>query len=452
VGAVVLANACGPCIGQWRRPAFKKGDVNTIVTTFNRNWQNRMGLGGQGYLASPSVVAASALLGYIAPPAELGLEWHAEAGRVDPITGDAFHALVASQDVTLQEFLRGTLSERDGLHVIGPLDPLWERDDAMGQLFRMVRVIAVDGDALEDALSILDGVSGITSIGHYGSKPYRPLTGFRGAIVSAVIDRHRRSFMVTTAQQARWLIWLRDACASDSSAAGSESFQKYSMAVSDHLRAIDWGRLDDEAPDASSLGVPMELSLYAPRPPYVIEGYANYKAFLFSHEEIRTDFTRAITAFVPTDSLLESWKSEPPEMAFPNKEAPLIQYEFRKFFERGGNISAIHTLTPHMLQTLESGEYFFAVGLSGRIRFGFEMPREEVDRIERTSGRKVPRANHAYLFPGEAILTAGAFFVDNHGEAKIVAVNAQSGHYFYAQRLASAAALHGVGCGALSGV
>ena len=42
------------------------------ITSFNRNWQNRMGLGGEGYLASPVVVAASALLGYMAPPSELG--------------------------------------------------------------------------------------------------------------------------------------------------------------------------------------------------------------------------------------------------------------------------------------------------------------------------------------------------------------------------------------------
>jgi homoaconitase/3-isopropylmalate dehydratase large subunit len=34
-----------------------------------------MGLGGEGYLASPSVVAASALAGYMAPPDELGLKW-----------------------------------------------------------------------------------------------------------------------------------------------------------------------------------------------------------------------------------------------------------------------------------------------------------------------------------------------------------------------------------------
>ena len=34
-----------------------------------------MGVGGEGYLASPAVVAASALIGYMAPPSELGLEW-----------------------------------------------------------------------------------------------------------------------------------------------------------------------------------------------------------------------------------------------------------------------------------------------------------------------------------------------------------------------------------------
>ena len=48
------------------------------ITSFNRNWQNRMGIGGEGYLASPAVVAASAVVGYMAPPSELGLEWDAE--------------------------------------------------------------------------------------------------------------------------------------------------------------------------------------------------------------------------------------------------------------------------------------------------------------------------------------------------------------------------------------
>ena len=37
-----------------------------------------MGIGGEGFLASPSVAAASALAGYMAPPGELGLEWDPE--------------------------------------------------------------------------------------------------------------------------------------------------------------------------------------------------------------------------------------------------------------------------------------------------------------------------------------------------------------------------------------
>jgi len=74
-GAVIRQSWCGPCFGQGQ-DALVKGQ--RAITSFNRNWQNRMGLGGEGYLASPSVVAASALAGYMAPPSELGLEWDPE--------------------------------------------------------------------------------------------------------------------------------------------------------------------------------------------------------------------------------------------------------------------------------------------------------------------------------------------------------------------------------------
>lgn len=40
-GGVVLANACGPCIGQWDRQDVKKGEKNTIVTSYNRNFTGR---------------------------------------------------------------------------------------------------------------------------------------------------------------------------------------------------------------------------------------------------------------------------------------------------------------------------------------------------------------------------------------------------------------------------
>jgi aconitate hydratase len=64
VGATVLANACGPCIGQWqRRPALDA--PNTIVTSYNRNFRGRND--GQpatmSFIASPEIVTAFAIAG-----------------------------------------------------------------------------------------------------------------------------------------------------------------------------------------------------------------------------------------------------------------------------------------------------------------------------------------------------------------------------------------------------
>jgi 3-isopropylmalate/(R)-2-methylmalate dehydratase large subunit len=78
-GAVIRQSWCGPCFGQGE-DALDPGQ--RAITSFNRNWQNRMGLGGEGYLASPAVVAASALAGYMAPPNELGIAWDPEVFAV----------------------------------------------------------------------------------------------------------------------------------------------------------------------------------------------------------------------------------------------------------------------------------------------------------------------------------------------------------------------------------
>lgn len=75
VGGAIRDSWCGPCFGQGA-DALNPGQ--RAITTFNRNWQNRMGRGGEGYLASPAVVAASAIAGYMAPPSEIGLEWSPE--------------------------------------------------------------------------------------------------------------------------------------------------------------------------------------------------------------------------------------------------------------------------------------------------------------------------------------------------------------------------------------
>ncbi len=78
-GGQIRDSWCGPCFGQGP-DALTAGQ--RAITTFNRNWQNRMGLGGEGYLAGPAVVAASALLGYMAPPSALGIPWEPEAFEI----------------------------------------------------------------------------------------------------------------------------------------------------------------------------------------------------------------------------------------------------------------------------------------------------------------------------------------------------------------------------------
>ena len=65
LGATVLANACGPCIGQWKRADGVKGRADSIVSTFNRNFPGRNdGIPDTlSFLASPELVAAYALAG-----------------------------------------------------------------------------------------------------------------------------------------------------------------------------------------------------------------------------------------------------------------------------------------------------------------------------------------------------------------------------------------------------
>lgn len=65
VGANVLANACGPCIGQWKRDDIKKDEVNTIVTSFNRNFKGRndSNQATLSFIGSPEIVMALGIAG-----------------------------------------------------------------------------------------------------------------------------------------------------------------------------------------------------------------------------------------------------------------------------------------------------------------------------------------------------------------------------------------------------
>ena len=65
IGATVLANACGPCAGQWRRQSQQEGQPNTIVTSFNRNFPRRNDGRAEtmNFLTSPEMVISYSLTG-----------------------------------------------------------------------------------------------------------------------------------------------------------------------------------------------------------------------------------------------------------------------------------------------------------------------------------------------------------------------------------------------------
>lgn len=68
IGGLVLANACGPCIGQWKRHDVNYGESNSILTSYNRNFSGRNDAnpGTHSFVASPEIVIAFSLAGHLA--------------------------------------------------------------------------------------------------------------------------------------------------------------------------------------------------------------------------------------------------------------------------------------------------------------------------------------------------------------------------------------------------
>jgi aconitate hydratase len=68
IGATVLANACGPCIGQWKRDDISEGQTNSILNSYNRNFPKRNdgNAATLSFIGSPETVVAYALAGTLA--------------------------------------------------------------------------------------------------------------------------------------------------------------------------------------------------------------------------------------------------------------------------------------------------------------------------------------------------------------------------------------------------
>lgn len=351
-----------------------------------------------------------------------------------PITGDQYDSLMAAGDVEFQRYLETLFLESDGYLICGPMDPLFPGRGTARELYQSVRIICPDLNVWEKTLDSLKKTEGLT-IGKIESYLHQPRQdyplGYRGAILQVSRQNQNHLLQVNTVGQTRWLLWARDILAGDDRTIAPAPLNAYSLFVADHLYAVDrrWDEL--ERKKAADYGVLDTFDLYREPPDYVISGYHNYKNFIARHAGISTDFASGIVAFIPNDSLLTAIKAGAPEAVYRNKEEPMLQHEYLEFFDRGGDVRVMKTLTKAVFDSLAEGEYFFAVGPSGKIRFGRELLREEVAEIELATGNKVPRANHAFLFHGSPVMTAGAFFIERDSIAHLAEVSAQSGHYFY---------------------
>ena len=92
IGAKVFANACGPCIGMWNRVGAEKREKNTIVHSFNRNFQSRNDGNPNTYafVGSPELVTALAIAGDLGfnPNTDYLVNEQGQKVKLDPPTGD----------------------------------------------------------------------------------------------------------------------------------------------------------------------------------------------------------------------------------------------------------------------------------------------------------------------------------------------------------------------------
>lgn len=92
IGGLILANACGPCIGMWKRMDIKTGERNTIVTSFNRNFAKRNDGNPEtlAFVASPEITTALAIAGRLSfnPITDELVNEKGEKVKLDPPVGE----------------------------------------------------------------------------------------------------------------------------------------------------------------------------------------------------------------------------------------------------------------------------------------------------------------------------------------------------------------------------
>lgn len=154
VGATVLANACGPCIGQWKRDDVKKGEHNSIVTSFNRNFKgyNDANPAILGFIGSPEITVAMAFAGR--------LDFNPLTDSIERPDGKSFTFEPPTGDILPEQGFLGGL----GRPVEPP--PASERGDiskTSERIERLTPFAAWDGNDIEGLRNLLKAVGKCTT-------------------------------------------------------------------------------------------------------------------------------------------------------------------------------------------------------------------------------------------------------------------------------------------------
>lgn len=161
MGGVVLANACGPCIGQWARHGAEKQEKNSIITSFNRNFAKRAdgNPNTHSFVASPEVVTAMAIAGDLTfnPMTDTLINEDGQSVMLDEPMGLELPALgfavedagyqAPAADGTKVEVVVDPASER--LQLLEPF-PAWEGKDLKG----LKLLIKAQGKCTTDHISM----------------------------------------------------------------------------------------------------------------------------------------------------------------------------------------------------------------------------------------------------------------------------------------------------------
>ncbi|GAB4293891.1 MAG: aconitate hydratase [Ignavibacteriaceae bacterium] len=220
IGGLILANACGPCIGMWKRMDIKTGERNTIVTSFNRNFAKRNDGNPEtlAFVASPELTTALAIAGRLSfnPVTDELENDKGEKVKLDPPAGeelppkgfDEGHSgfVPPAENGADVEIIVDPKSER--LQLLKPFEP-WDGND----LTDLPVLLKVKGKCTTDHISMagpwlryrghLDNISNNLFLGAINA-----FTGDAGKTKNVLTGEYKEVHQVAREYKAKNIGWV----------------------------------------------------------------------------------------------------------------------------------------------------------------------------------------------------------------------------------------------------